>query len=278
MSRAYVSCVATLALAAALSGAVPRPAPAFMGEGCAEKACVECHTMAPEEAAQLLGGLVDRVLDVRPGRVPGLYAVDVEKNGRKIPIYIDFSKKFLVTGDVVALETRESLTKQRFIDLNPVDPSRIALDDAVVIGDPAAPSRIVVFDDPECPYCRKLHPEMKQVAAERPDVAFFVKMLPLKIHPDARRKARAIICARSAQMLDDSLAGRPVPDPTCETDQVEKNEKLAAELGIRSTPTLVFPDGRVVPGYKSAAKILEYLDAPRAGTKAEAGKAGAKAQ
>ncbi|WP_461393664.1 DsbC family protein [Deferrisoma sp.] len=245
---------------------------AFMTDGCGSGKCSDCHTLTQKEAEAALGKLVDKVLGVREAAVPGMWEVDVEKRGQKLPVFLDYSKRFVITGDVIDLEKMTSVTRERYIDLNRIDPSVIPLEDAVVIGDPEAPTRIVVFDDPECPFCKKLHPEMKKVVQKRPDVAFFIKMLPLKIHPNARKKAQAIICAKSAQMLEDSLAGKPIPDPTCETDQIEKNEALAKQIGVRSTPTLVFPDGRVVPGYKDAATILSYLDTPETGGKKEAAK------
>lgn len=138
--------------------------------------------------------------------------------------------------------------------------SRIPLQDAVELGDPAARYRIIVFADPVCPYCRKLLPELKKVIRKRPDIAFFIKLLPLKIHPDAYNKARAIICARSVRLLEDSLAGKPIPLPVCRTDQVAKNIALADKLGINSTPTLVFPDGQVAPGYRRADDIIRQLN------------------
>jgi thiol:disulfide interchange protein DsbC len=251
-----------LALLSSLAAAlllVPRAVPASMSPGCADKPCVECHTLSQAEAEKLMKGLVDRVVAVRNGAVPGFYELDLEKGGRKMPVFLHYSKRYLVTGDVVDLETKQSLTKDRFIDLNRVEVATIPLDDAVVIGDPTAAVKIIVFDDPECPYCQKIHPEMKKVVEQRPDVAFWIKMLPLKIHPNARKKAEAILCAKSARMLEDSLAGKDLPEPSCQTDQIAKNEKEATRLGVRSTPTLVLPDGRVMPGYKPAAKIIELL-------------------
>ncbi|MBE0618714.1 MAG: DsbC family protein [Proteobacteria bacterium] len=256
--------LAHFAIAAGFATVVgAHPAHAFPGAKDTSGKCADCHQLSPGEAEQLLKTLVDSVVEVRVSEVPGLWAVDVVKQGRKIPVYLDFSRRFLVTGDVIDLQTMESVTRERMMDLNRVDASRIPLDDAIVIGDPKAPVKIVVFDDPECPFCKKIHPEMAAVVKQRPDVAFFIKMLPLKIHPDAERKAKAIICAKSAQMLQDSLDGKPVPDPTCETDQVAKNEALARELGVASTPTLVLPDGRVAPGFKPADKILGLLDQGR---------------
>lgn len=248
-------------LAAAASVlALPLAAAAFAPKEAGGKTCTDCHKLSQAEAETALKGLVDKVLAVRPSQVPGLWDVDVEKQGHKIPVYLHFSKNFVVAGNVIRLDTTEDLTREREVGLNRIDASVIPLDDAVVIGNPKAAHKIVVFDDPECSFCIKLHPEMKKVVADRKDIAFFIKMLPLDSHPTARKKAEAIICAKSLQLLDDSLAGKPIPEPTCQTDQVDKNKALAAQLGIRSTPTLVFPDGRVMPGYKPADKIIETLE------------------
>ncbi len=257
--------------AAAVALALPLAAHAFPAKDLGGKTCADCHKLTPAEAEKVLKGLVDKVLAVRVSDVSGLWDVDVEKQGHKIPAYLHFSKKYVVAGNVIRLDTSEDLTREREIGLNRIDASVIPLDDAVVIGNPKAAHKIVVFDDPECPFCVKIHAEMKKVVAERKDIAFFIKMLPLDSHPTARKKAEAIICAKSLQLLDDSLAGKAIPEPTCQTDQVDQNKALAAQLGIRSTPTLVFADGRVVPGYRPADKIIETLErgapAPKKGAK-----------
>jgi thiol:disulfide interchange protein DsbC len=59
--------------------------------------------------------------------------------------------------------------------------------------------------------------------------------------------------------LELSFAGKPVPAPNCELPVVDQTIELARELGIRSTPTLVMPDGRVLPGYRKAEAILAII-------------------
>ncbi len=181
-------------------------------------------------------------------------------------LYIGFSKQYLISGNIVRLASGENLTRQNFINMNRVDTSMIPLDDAIIIGNPAASRMIIVFGDPECTYCSKLHPEMEQVTAKHADIAFFIKMFPLAMHPDAYDKAKTIICAktggsndRASILLGDSLAGKSLPAPNCETDQVDKNIALAKELYISSTPTLIIPDGRVLPDYTKADKIIEAI-------------------
>ena len=188
---------------------------AFTGEGCSEGECRDCHDLGKDEAQGLLKDLAGRVLEVRFSEVPGLWVVDVEKKGKKFPVFIDFSKQYLIGGKIIKLATKEDVSLRTYINLNRVDVSRIPLGDAIVIGNPKAKYQVIVFDDPECTYCKKLHPEMKRVAKEHPDIAFFIKLYPLtKIHPQAYNKAKAIICAKSLQLLDDSLAGKPIPAPS----------------------------------------------------------------
>lgn len=246
---------------------VSSPAAAFQKDGCGSGDCRDCHAVSKEEVAELLKDKVGEVLAVKRSEVPGLWDVEAVQNGRKIPLYIDFSKSYLISGSVIKLTDNEDLSRRRFVEMNRIDLSKIPLDDAVIIGDPKAARRIIVFDDPECTFCRKLHPEMEKTVQQHPEIAFFIKMFPLAMHPHAKTKAETILCAstkgdnkRAAAMLSDTLHGREIPAPDCKSDQVEKNIALAKELNISSTPTLIMPDGRVLPGYKKADKIVEALD------------------
>lgn len=245
---------------------VASPALAFQTDGCGAGECRDCHTLDKKEVAVLLKDKVSEVVDVKLSQVPGLWDVEAIYQGRKIPLYIDFSKQYLISGNIVKLDSGESLTQKSFIEMNRVDVSRIPLEDAVIIGNPAAARKIIVFDDPECSYCRKIHPEMEKVVAQHDDIAFYIKMFPLAMHPAAYDKAKTIVCAkiessndRALTLLSDSLSGKNLPVPGCENDQVDKNIALAKELYINSTPTLIMPDGRVLSGYKVADEIVEAV-------------------
>lgn len=243
---------------------VSSPVLAFQADGCGAGECRDCHTLNRKEATILLKDKVTEVVGVKLSEVPGLWDVEAIYQGRKVPLYIDFSKQYLISGSVVKLASGENLTQQSYIDMNRVDVSKIPLDDAIVVGNPEAARKIIVFDDPQCSYCRKIQPEMEKVVAKHDDIAFFIKMFPLAMHPDAYDRARTIVCARVGKsneqaltLLSDSLSGKELPAPNCEGDMVDKNIALAKELQIRSTPTLIMPDGRVLPGYKGADKIVE---------------------
>ena len=85
-------------------------------------------------------------------------------------------------------------------------------------------------------------------------------MAPLvKLHPGAYDKAKAILCEKSLTLLNDAHQGKPLPKPTCETRIIDENIRLSEKLGISSLPTMVFPDGKVVPGYKDAKNIISMV-------------------
>lgn len=233
---------------------------AFTQEGCGTGECKDCHTLNKKEAATLLSLSEDSIAELKFSEVPGLWEIDVRRQNKVIPVYLDFSKQYLISGSVVKIAEKEDITRKRFVDLNRVDVSQIPLDDALVVGNPSASRKIIVFDDPECPYCAKLQAEMNKVVGMRTDIAFFIKLYPLKSHPDAYDKSKAIVCARSLAMLEDSLAGKPLDPPSCETDAIDRNIKLAEQLGINSTPTLIFPDGRVIPGFLPGEEIIKLLE------------------
>jgi thiol:disulfide interchange protein DsbC len=238
----------------------------FQEAGCGAGDCRDCHSVNRDEVTKLLKGKVTEVLNVKRSEVPGLWDVEAVYNGQKLPFYLDFSKSYLISGNVIRLKSNENVTQESFVKMNKVDRSKIPLDDALVLGDSAAENKIIVFDDPECTYCSKLHLEMKKVVEQRSDIAFFIKMFPLAMHPNAKPKAQTIVCAslkgenkKAVKLLEDSLAKKPLPAPDCDSDVVDKNIALAKEIYIASTPTLIMPDGRVLPGFKKADQIISSL-------------------
>ena len=239
---------------------------AFQNAGCGAGDCRDCHSVNRDEVAQLLKGKVSEVLDVKRSEVPGLWDVEAVYNGQKIPFYIDFSKSYLISGNVIKLKSNENVTQKNFVRMNKIDRSKIPLDDTLLLGSADAEHKIIVFDDPECTYCRKLHSEMKAVIEQRTDIAFLIKMFPLTMHPHAKSKAQTIVCTKlkgkndkALQLLDDSLNKKTLPSPDCDTDVIDKNIALAKECYIASTPTLVMPDGTVLPGFRKADQIIAFV-------------------
>ncbi len=230
----------------------PLTSDAFSSEhpGCGGD-CKDCHKLEKKDAEKILKKVLPagNVLDVKLSPVGGLWQLDVEAGGKRGSLYLDFSQKHLINGQIIPLEA----VKVNF--------SKVPLKDAIVMGPKTAKKKVVVFTDPDCPFCKKLHEEIKQVLAMRTDVAFYIMPFPLPMHKDAYKKVQAILCEKSLALLDDAFAGKTLAEPACPNELVEKNIALAKELGFNGTPTLVRDDGTVLSGYRPAEQLSEWINA-----------------
>ena len=256
--------VFVLLLLAATMTILPYTSGAFSSEhpGCSGD-CRECHKLEKKDAEALIKKLNPQltVLEVKQAPVKSLWQIDVDAGeGKRGPIFLDFSKKnLLVIQQIIPVDSIGKPAPQRKIDF-----SKLPLQSAVAVGPKNAKKKIAVFTDPDCPYCRKLHDEMKKVLEKRKDTAFYVFLRPLPMHKDAFKKSEAILCdkAKALALLDDAMAGKTLPEPSCSTakEQVEKNNALADSLEFRGTPTMVRGDGLVNSGYLPAEQLSAWID------------------
>jgi thiol:disulfide interchange protein DsbC len=100
---------------------------------------------------------------------------------------------------------------------------------------------------------------MKKIIEERKDIAFYLKVYPLKNHPEAYEKSKSILCERSLALLEDAFEKKPIPKPKCETSAVDENMRLADKIGVKSVPSVILPDGRIIPGYKDAKTLVNLI-------------------
>lgn len=71
-------------------------------------------------------------------------------------------------------------------------------DDDHILGNPDADVVVIEYSDTECPFCKRLHETMLQVAKEygtSGQVAWVYRHFPLDMHPKARKEAEALECA-----------------------------------------------------------------------------------
>ncbi|MRG92834.1 vitamin K epoxide reductase family protein [Polyangium spumosum] len=135
---------------------------------------------------------------------------------------------------------------------------------------------IVGFTDFECPFCRRMHPALHDIAARHGDhVSLVRKMMPLSGHPGAEPAALAYLCVpvdKREAVADQLYAAEPeqltheaVPAlvakagvsaeavATCmkapqTRAELERDKQLFADLGGRGLP-FTFVGRRVVLGY-----------------------------
>lgn len=225
--------------------------------------CAACHSLSKEEAGAVLKDL-GTVKDVKMSPIKGLYEITIQHDNRQAVIYLDFGKKLVAPGPVFDIAAKRSLTPPP-VELPKIiskaDLERIPLTNSIVMGNPTGKKRIFVFTDPDCPFCVRLHAELKKLVALEPDLTVYIKMFPLKMHPAAYDKARVILGSNSLDMLDKAFAGEKLPEPgeKDKKEPVDETIKLGESLGISGTPAIILPDGELVSGARDAETLKKML-------------------
>ena len=119
--------------------------------------CSKCHTLSKEQAKEVLKELIPdvKILDIQNGPVSGLWEVSMESGAKKGILYLDYSKKKIISGNIVGIKTRTNYTQIAYEKINPppppvkIDYSAIPLENSLVMGDKNAKYKIIVFDDPD---------------------------------------------------------------------------------------------------------------------------------
>jgi thiol:disulfide interchange protein DsbC len=113
--------------------------------------CLKCHTLNNDQAKKTLAEMIPdvKILDVQQSAVKGLWEIGIESGGRKGIVYLDYSGKHLLAGNLYSIQAKRNLTQEHLQEINKVDVSQIPLNDALVMGEKNAKHKVIVFDDPD---------------------------------------------------------------------------------------------------------------------------------
>ena len=250
---------------------------ALLGSGLLIEPAVEANDQGTHDAGAAVTVTIQSTLEekfpgmhirhVAPSEIPGWFVAETDSDGMNSFMYVHESARYVLSGGLFDIQMGRNITQEylRAREQNVL----LTMDYSKTIVLKPAVDRVqkplLVFDDPDCPYCQKLHPEMKKLVAAGVPVA--VVLFPLvKPHPDAYRKSVAIWCASDPSVaLDQALLAQPVPshDGPC-PHPIDENLKLGKKLGISKTPTLFLPSGQRLEGYYPADQLLTLMQLPAA--------------
>jgi thiol:disulfide interchange protein DsbC len=190
----------------------------------------------------------------------GLYEVFM---GGQI-IYTDEKLSFLIAeGRLVDPKTKKDITGERLEELTKIDFSTLPLNQAIKVVKGNGSRKLVVFSDVDCPYCKRLE---RNELSNITDVTIYTFLYPIEqLHPDAANKSKLIWCAKDRVkawedwILRDQLASSA---GSCDVP-LEKVGELARKIGVTSTPTLIFSDGKRMLGAQPYKEIERMLSAAK---------------
>ncbi|MEY2994380.1 MAG: hypothetical protein RL357_1315 [Pseudomonadota bacterium] len=174
-------------------------------------------------------------------------------------MYVDESGQFLIQGALIDLKSRINLTEARTNDLLKIPFKDLPVKDGFVIKRGNGKRQLVIFEDPNCGYCKRLERDMASMG----DITITVMLLPV-LGPDSSVKSKGIWCAKDPAkaweewMLDGIKP--PAAKVNCDTSALDRNLEFGRKHRITGTPTLFFVDGSRVPGAVPAAEIDKRLN------------------
>ena len=188
----------------------------------------------------------------------GLYEVFM---GGQI-IYTDEKLTFLIAeGHLVDPKTKKDITGERLEELTRIDFASLPLDQAIKVVKGNGSRKLVVFSDVDCPYCKRLE---RNELANVTDVTVYTFLYPIEqLHPDAASKSKLIWCASNrVKAWEDWILRDQLPSAAgnCEVP-LEKVGQLARKIGVSSTPTMIFADGKRMLGAQPYKEIERMLSA-----------------
>lgn len=187
----------------------------------------------------------------------GLYEIVI--NGDQLS-YASADGKYLFVGNVIDIANKRDITAERGAKLVAVQWNSLPLEKSIkeVKGDGSR--KLVVFSDADCPFCRKLAPELEKLN----NVTIYTFLYPIaNLHPQAVPVSKQIWCEKDqlaawkAYMLKGE---RPTAKGDCD-NTVDEVIALGNKLHVNGTPTLIFENGQRIPGLVPASKLDALMDA-----------------
>ena len=196
--------------------------------------------------------------NISPSQLDGYYEVILTDPFIDV-MYISTDGKYVIQGAVTDLELMTNISTNRInsIKLNILE--SISDSDKIVLKAKEEKYVINVFTDVDCPYCAKLHANMRQMN----DLGITVKYLasPLEqLHPNAQSAMEKIWCAEDRELaMHNYKSKRYLPDsPDC-INPVSDQLAISKQLGVNGTPSIFFENGTNLPGYLPPNDILNRI-------------------
>ncbi len=193
--------------------------------------------------------------EVKETRIRGIYEIRV--NGTDI-FYTDARANYLFQGSLIDTKLQRNLTEERINKLTAVNWATLPYKDAFTIVRGNGKRKLVIFEDPNCGYCKRFERDLQSVD----NVTIHMFLYPI-LGPDSAEKSRAIWCAKDPAkawqdwMVRDQLPG--AASAACDFSVLARNTELGRKYKVTGTPTLVFIDGTRIPGAIDAKQVEKLL-------------------
>ncbi len=202
-----------------------------------------------------------KVEKVGPSKqLPGFCEAVIGSGGPfKSIIYVDQKGNYALLGQLINLKTGQNLTREKIMELSKLKPEQLKkLEKLVAFTAGKGKKTVYLVTDPDCPFCKRLEGTLDEFIKEG-KLTVKVILFPLeRLHPKAKEKCVAIICDQKGW---EELKVGYTSTNQCEEGKkkIAEAQKYLASLGIRGTPALILPDGRLIRGALPKDRLSKIL-------------------
>jgi len=217
--------------------------------------------MASDEVVAKLKAKLAKLIPEEPSSITespakGLYEVVY---GTDV-FYIHEDGKYLLQGDLIDIDTRTNLTSEAKSS-GRKEAMLAVTDDKTIVFAPKEKAKhtITVFTDIDCPYCQKMHQDMK--GYNDAGIAIRYMLYPRAgVDSPSYDKVVSVWCAENRQeAMTQSKNGKEIEAKTCD-NPVKEHMAIAQKIGVTGTPAIVLESGELMPGYVPPKDLVKMLD------------------
>lgn len=199
------------------------------------------------------GAKIDEVLTTP---FPGLFEIRIDKT----IFYSNEAGTYIVSGRIFDTVNQRDMTKERIDTLNLFDFNLFAFSDALKIVNGKGERKVVVFEDPNCGYCK----QFEKVLQNTENLTTYVFLMPI-LGDDSVKKSRNIWCSKDQKKawtdwMARNISAPEVKDTKCDVSSFERNIATGKKLGLQGTPAIFFEDGTRQSGAMSAEDLKKKLN------------------
>ena len=177
--------------------------------------------------------------------------------------YVTADGRYILIGNLIDLKTGENLTQAVKQKARRAELAKVADKDKAIFPAIGKEKAVLnVFTDTSCPYCKKLHKEVKHLQ----QAGITVKYLPYPRGGQSGpgyKTLKQVWCAKDkaqALSIGKGLETGNLPQGDCkEASMVDRGYNLGNQVGVTGTPSLFKSNGEIIEGYVPYKRLIPMV-------------------
>ncbi|SPF48125.1 Thiol:disulfide interchange protein [Syntrophobacter sp. SbD1] len=189
--------------------------------------------------------------------IGSLYEIVIKdpERGKQI-YYVTKDGAYLIAGGIINKD-KVNLTQVRHDEITRVDVSKLPLKDAIVIKRGNGAKKLIMFDDVDCPFCKRAYDWLKG----QTNYTLYLFFFPLDMHPHSAEKSVKILCGKNYESaIEKAEADQEIDTQKCEAGEkmLARHKAIGVGIGVDSTPLFITDTGTRIVGLQVLA-LESYL-------------------